>query len=80
VILGASGETGKSLLQFLPNHFDKIIVINRRQIGYPSDDKIEERIVNFNDLTEHTNQFKGAQVAFCCIGTTLSKCNKVESK
>ena len=39
--------------------------------------KVEERIVDFMDLKLYSDKFHGGNVAFCCIGTTLSKVKKV---
>ena len=85
-ILGASGETGQSLLKFLVENckkYEKIILLNRRQINYDdlfknhSQVKIEQRIIDFRCLDKHVTDFIGGKTVFCCIGSSLSKASKV---
>ena len=79
LVLGATGETGKALVQSLANdkYFDRIIIVARREVVYPDHPKIQARIVNFGDLSDYKDVFTGVSVAFCCIGTSLTKVSKV---
>ncbi|XP_062327804.1 oxidoreductase HTATIP2 isoform X1 [Osmerus eperlanus] len=76
-ILGASGETGKILLQELVqrNIFSKITLIGRRQLIL--EDKIYEslvqEVVDFEKLEDYAAAFQGHDVGFCCLGTTKAK-------
>ena len=79
LVLGATGETGKALVQSLANdkYFDRIVIVARREVAYPEHPKIQTRVVNFADLSDFEDVFTGVSVAFCCIGTSLSKVSKV---
>ena len=85
-ILGASGETGQSLLKNLVENctkYEKIILLNRRRLNHDdlfknhSRAKIEERIIDFRCLDKHVTDFVGGKTVFCCIGSSLSKASKV---
>ena len=85
-ILGASGETGQSLLKNLVENctkYEKIILLNRRHINYDELFKnhsrvdIEQRIIDFRCLDKHMTDFTGGKTVFCCIGSSLSKASKV---
>ncbi|KAM4603042.1 oxidoreductase HTATIP2 isoform 2-T2 [Polymixia lowei] len=76
-ILGASGETGKLLLQELlqRNIFSKITLIGRRQLTF--EDKayanLVQELVDFEKLDEYAAVFEGHDVGYCCLGTTKAK-------
>lgn len=82
LLLGASGETGKEVLNYLvkTDVFTKIVCVVRRNIEVPSDpsdkswNKIEQKIVNFEDLKGDI--FENVDTAFCCLGTTRGKAGK----
>lgn len=75
-VLGATGETGKELINILATSkaFYRVTVIGRRKIQF-DDEKfnLEQIIVNFDNLNEHAKAFKGFDVGFCCLGTTKGK-------
>ena len=74
-VVGGTGEVGKELVKKLvqnPN-FSKVVLISRREINFPSENdytKVEQKIVNFDDLKNHSDAFAGTDVGFCCLGTT----------
>ncbi|XP_031179600.1 oxidoreductase HTATIP2 isoform X1 [Sander lucioperca] len=76
-ILGASGETGKMLLQELlgRNIFSKITLIGRRQLTF--EDKayanLVQEVVDFEKLDDYAAAFQGHDVGYCCLGTTKAK-------
>ncbi|XP_071955135.1 oxidoreductase HTATIP2-like [Antedon mediterranea] len=79
-VLGATGEVGKELVKELckAKVFSKVILIGRREIKYEDDlykeIDLEQKIVNFDELeSKHEEDFKGCDVAFCCLGTTKGK-------
>ena len=84
-ILGASGATGKSLIRVLlqqSTKYEKIILLSRRLINFDGLEnicqvKIEQRIVDFQCIDKHKNDFSGGKTVFCCIGSSLSKASKV---
>jgi uncharacterized protein YbjT (DUF2867 family) len=73
LLFGASGLTGKALLEILldDNRFSHIKVFNRRKItmAHP---KLEEVIVDFDRLELVSDKIKG-DVVFSCLGTTIAK-------
>lgn len=81
LILGASGETGKELLAKLAASptFSKIVSIGRKEIELPDKEdykKVEQKIVDFDDLNQYAADFSGVDAAFCCLGTTRGKAGK----
>lgn len=73
IILGATGLTGRYLLEVLleDTSFGKVLVFSRRSTGVKHP-KLEEHIVDLLDLEKHKELFH-ADVVFCCIGTTKAK-------
>uniref|UniRef100_A0A667W7W3 Protein HTATIP2 n=1 Tax=Myripristis murdjan TaxID=586833 RepID=A0A667W7W3_9TELE len=67
-VLGASGETGRVLLQELleRNIFSKITLIGRRRLTF--EDKAYENVVSGETLLH-----RGHDVGYCCLGTTKAK-------
>lgn len=78
IILGSTGATGKCLVSSLikSDRYSSIILLNRRFVDTFQDSKVEQRLVDFERMNDE--HFKGASVAFCCIGTTLSKVSRSE--
>ncbi|XP_047435830.1 oxidoreductase HTATIP2 isoform X2 [Mugil cephalus] len=76
-ILGASGETGKVLLQDLleRNLFSKITLIGRRQLTFEDKayENLVQEVVDFEKLDEYAAAFQGHDVGYCCLGTTRAK-------
>ncbi len=74
VIIGASGLIGNHLVQqmLLDDHFDTVRVLVRKvlPIIHP---KLQQEIVNFNDIDDYSNKFGKGNSIFCCIGTTQKK-------
>lgn len=79
LVIGSSGLIGSHLvIQLLSNpNFDKVIVFNRRPclILHP---KIEEHLIDFNDLKPIEPFVKG-DVMFCTMGTTIKKAGSKEA-
>lgn len=71
VVIGATGLTGNLLVQELlkDGAFKTVRVIVRKpvKIIHP---KLEQAIVNFDDITDYTDKFGEGDMIFCCIGTT----------
>jgi len=79
LLLGATGETGRELLKHLCDcgQYTKVILVGRRKVeDGPTSDKVEQRVVDFDNLDAHKKSFAGADVAFCCLGTTRGKAGK----
>ena len=71
VVLGATGLTGSLLLQELLKDKDyktvRILVRRNVNVSHP---KLEQEIVDFNDIDDYTKKFGEGDVIFSCIGTT----------
>ncbi|XP_068430149.1 oxidoreductase HTATIP2 [Clinocottus analis] len=76
-ILGASGETGRMLLQELlgRNIFSKITLIGRRQLTFEDKayESLLQEVVDFEKLEDYAAAFQGHDVGYCCLGTTKAK-------
>ncbi|XP_034015331.1 oxidoreductase HTATIP2 isoform X2 [Thalassophryne amazonica] len=76
-ILGASGETGKVLLQELLQRsiFSKITLIGRRKLNFEGkvDKNLVQEVVDFEKLDDYAAAFQGHDVGYCCLGTTRAK-------
>jgi uncharacterized protein YbjT (DUF2867 family) len=73
IVFGASGLVGNHLLQKLlnDNYYSKIKAFVRKPINI-TNPKLMEHIIDFNNLTSHSELLKGEAV-FCCLGTTIKK-------
>jgi uncharacterized protein YbjT (DUF2867 family) len=78
-LFGATGLTGKSLLQQLIENDDyiKIIVFNRNSQNY-NHDKVDEVSLDWNNIERIKNQLIADEL-FCCIGTTIKKAGSKEA-
>lgn len=73
LIVGGTGLVGKHLLKLLlaDERYDKVISLGRRSSGL-AHDKLEEILIDLDDLAEHESRFAVDDV-FCCLGTTMKK-------
>lgn len=73
-VIGATGLIGSLVLEELlkDDHFKTVRALVRRdlQLNHP---KLQQSIVNFNDINDLTEKFGEGDVIFCCIGTTQKK-------
>lgn len=71
LLAGATGLVGGEVLRLLLESGDyaKVVAFVRRptQISHP---KLEQAIVDFDDLAPHAHHFQNADV-YCCLGTTI---------
>ncbi len=72
VLTGATGEIGKCLLPLLINEeqITKITVLTRRSLNV-AHDKLTQRIIDFNQLSE--TKISDVDCGVCCLGTTMAK-------
>ncbi|MCC5946096.1 MAG: NAD-dependent epimerase/dehydratase family protein [Bernardetiaceae bacterium] len=79
IIVGATGLIGNALLDYLihDERYEKIILLLRRKIETTSS-KIEQKIVDFDNLAAHSKSIQGDH-AFCCLGTTMKKAGSREA-
>jgi len=78
VLLGGSGETGKSLMSQLIHSpvYTKVISLGRREIPLPVEDKqqkVSQEVIDFDNLESSRSKFRDADSAFICLGTTRAK-------
>jgi uncharacterized protein YbjT (DUF2867 family) len=74
VLLGATGLTGNLLLQELlkDKDFKTVRILLRRNVDV-AHPKLQQEIVNFDDIDDYSNKFGEGDVIFSCIGTTQKK-------
>ena len=73
VIIGATGLIGKLITQKLvcDSRYNKVKVFVRRSIGF-HDEKLEENIIDFNQL-QHWKQSLTGDELYSALGTTIKK-------
>ena len=75
LVLGGTGATGKHVIKELRENeqISKIKMLNRRQVELPEGpglDKVEQVIVDYDNLDKSKADFSEVDLAFCCLGTT----------
>ena len=74
LVIGASGLIGSFVVEELLKDasFKSVRVLVRKnlKINHP---KLQQTIVNFNDINDYAEKFRFGDVIFCCIGTTQKK-------
>lgn len=81
IVIGATGEVGKAIIKELVkrSQFEKVTLIVRRQIELPSPEtdenyrKIDQKLVDFEKLSESAEAFNGHHIGFSALGTTRAK-------
>lgn len=78
LVFGATGLIGSHLLEVLlrSDEYKKVISISRRRLEV-TDHKLEQRIVNFDQLETHEELFD-VDTIFCALGTTMKKAKTKE--
>lgn len=79
IVIGATGLIGKELVGLLLAHpdYDEVTILVRRTTGIKHT-KLQEKIINFDQLANTDVFLKGADV-FCTIGTTIKKTGSQEA-
>jgi uncharacterized protein YbjT (DUF2867 family) len=80
LIIGATGATGKDLVNQLLNDkdFEEVDIFVRKPIDIQND-KLKAHVVNFENPEEWKNLVKG-DVVFSCLGTTLKIAGSKEAQ
>ena len=80
IVIGATGLVGNALVNKLANaeHIDKIITLTRRSVNHTSL-KVENHVVDFNQLEDNASLFKG-DFLFSCLGTTRSQAGSIAAQ
>ncbi len=73
IIAGASGLTGRALLDLLLQRpeYDEVLILVRKALPLKSG-KLTQLVVDFDKLEDYSGQITGHAV-FCCLGTTRKK-------
>lgn len=71
VIIGASGLIGNHLVEQMlqDDHFGIVRVLVRSGLAF-NHPKLQQELVDFNDINDYTTKFGKGDIIFCCIGTT----------
>ena len=79
LLVGASGLVGGELLNCLliGPEYSKVLILVRKPLGIKHP-KLEERVIEFEDLALNKDYFKVNDV-FCCLGTTIKKAKSQEA-
>ena len=74
VIIGASGLIGSYLVEEMlkDDRFGIVRVLVRRGLAF-NHPKLQQELVDFNDINDYTNKLGKGDIIFCCIGTTQKK-------
>jgi len=77
LLLGATGETGKELLKMLVESaaIAKVVTVGRRAVEETSN-KVEHKVIDFDNIKQFTEAFSNIDKAYCCLGTTRGKAGK----
>lgn len=82
LVIGATGATGTDLAKLLiaDNSYSEVRILVRRSGVFPADNKLKEYAIDFEKMKEYTDAFEGADVAYCCLGTTLKDAGSKEKQ
>ncbi|XP_074660117.1 protein HTATIP2-like [Tubulanus polymorphus] len=76
-VVGYTGATGRVLVRQLLEKqiFKRLVLIGRRKVEFEDDlyKDVEQKIVDFDNLSEHADAFADTDVGYCCLGTTRGK-------
>ncbi len=79
LLIGASGLVGSGLLDYLlnSNEYYKVSIFVRKSIAL-NHAKLEERVINFEQLEDYQDAFDVDDI-FCTLGTTMKKARSKEN-
>lgn len=79
LIVGATGLVGRELLNTVleKDFYSKVLLIGRSSPGI-KDNRLEELLVNFDELEKYKDQIS-ANHYYCCIGTTMDQAKSKEA-
>lgn len=74
IVIGATGMVGRQLVtQLLEQQaYSKVVILVREPLEVIHS-KLNQVIVNWDELQEHESAFHQADDLFCCLGTTIRK-------
>ncbi len=79
ILAGATGLIGSKLLELLLNEdaYGRVIAVSRNALPM-SNAKLQNLIVNFDELQNYSSQLIGDDI-FCCLGTTMKQAGSKET-
>ncbi|KYR00799.1 putative transcription coactivator [Tieghemostelium lacteum] len=82
IVIGSTGATGKCLIQELlsSNRFSKVTSIVRKTDDTLKNDKLEQVVVDMENLGAYKELFRNKDAAFCCLGTTRKIAGSTENQ
>lgn len=80
IVLGATGVVGRELVRQLAIQpdIDKVVSLTRRPVSY-SNAKVDNQVVNFDNLQGSSQWFKG-DLLFSALGTTLKQAGSIDAQ
>lgn len=80
LVIGATGATGKCLVENLlnDNHYESVVIFVRKSSGIKHD-KLSEYIIDFSNIQAYQHLIIG-DVFFSCLGTTLKAAGSAENQ
>ena len=80
VVIGATGATGRQVVKHLleADWISEVSVLVRKK-SFEEQDKLQEHVVDFDQLSEYRQWIVG-DVAFSCLGTTLKDAGSKEEQ
>ncbi|PAV56724.1 hypothetical protein WR25_04993 [Diploscapter pachys] len=76
-LIGATGATGSELAKILANQVPEISNLRMLQRRHKEDqaksEKLEEHLIDFDDMQKSEAAFAGCDIGFCALGTTRAK-------
>ena len=74
LVIGSSGLIGNFVLEELlkDDQYSKVRILVRRQLKLQHT-KLQQELVNFDDINDYKSKFGKGDAIFCCVGTTLKK-------
>jgi len=80
IVIGATGLVGGALVEQLAevDHISRVVAVTRRPVEYIGS-KIENQVVDFDNLDDFVSVFKG-DLLFSCLGTTRGQAGSIEAQ
>ncbi len=79
VVLGATGATGKEVVQALLSRNWSVTTVTRRSVEVNNNDRVTEIITNFTNTDELISKWNGHDALFNCVGTTRGQAGSADA-
>ena len=80
VVAGSTGLVGREVLRILleSSSYEKVYSLVRKPSNY-SNPKLEELVIDYDQLPYALAEIKSADEVFCCLGTTMKVAGSKEA-